>query len=672
VRHRYVAALPSEELCDWPDNLGELFGEERIGFRASDRGCVVELPLEEGEHLFGFGLQMRTIDATGKRLWMRVSDRPDTELGDSHAPVPFYVSTRGYGVLIDTARYATFYLGGLGRLDDRGAVSEPADRAGATSTDELYASRGPAGRRVVVDVPTAQGVDVYLFAGPSLIEAVRRYNLFSGGGCLPPIWGLAMAYRGLNVFGAKETLKVARYLREHDIPCDCWGLEPGWQTRSYSCSFVWHPERFPDPDAFLAEMSQMGYRVNLWEHAFTHPESPLYGPLKPLSGDHRVWQGLVPDLSLPEARRLFAEYHAKEVARPGVASFKLDECDNQTRTQPWSFPELSRFPSGMDGEQMHSLLGPLYQQALLDVYKPSGQRTYGLVRAGHAMAAPLPYVLYSDVYDHRDYVRALMTAGFSGLLWTPEVRDCKSVEELYRRVQTVVFSPLANINAWYLKNPPWLQIDRKRNNADDLMPERDEVEAVIRRLFELRMSLVPYLYSAFAEYRFLGLPPFRHPVMDHPEDPNTYGLEDEFMVGRDLLVAPLFAGEHERKVYLPEGGWYEFHTNQHYEGKQTITVTAGPERIPFFVRAGAILPLAEPVTHITRDTVFRLTCRVYGPGTHFARLFEDDGETDAYERGEYGWVRLDWSQHEGGSASREGHAPMRRYEVVGYELIDAR
>ncbi len=145
-----------------------------------------------------------------------------------------------------------------------------------------------------MEVPDSHGVDVYLFAGPTMREAVQRYNLFSGGGPLPPRWGLGFWYRCYGNFSQDEVLGLADELRREKIPCDVLGLEPGWQSHSYSCSFVWS-DKFPDPAGMISRLNESGYKVNLWEHAFTHPTSPLHSALLPYSGDYEVWDGLVPD-----------------------------------------------------------------------------------------------------------------------------------------------------------------------------------------------------------------------------------------------------------------------------------------------------------------------------------------------------------------------------------------
>ena len=112
------------------------------------------------------------------------------------------------------------------------------------------------------------------------------------------MWGLGVWYRASTELGQKEVLSFLQEFRERHIPCDVFGLEPGWHSHAYSCSFVWS-RRYPDPEQLLRETKQQGYKLNLWEHAFTHPSSPLYQPLLPWSGDYKVWGGLVPDFATP-------------------------------------------------------------------------------------------------------------------------------------------------------------------------------------------------------------------------------------------------------------------------------------------------------------------------------------------------------------------------------------
>ena len=639
----------------------------------TERGVLVHLPLEPDELIYGLGLQLQSFQQRASKKRLRVNADPILDTGDTHAPVPFYVTTRGYGVFVDTARYATFYLGNKIR-----APAAPRDNRAAAKTNDGWNGVPPYEQKglgepseVLIEVPSpARGVDVYVFAGPSLREAVQRYNLFSGGGALPPRWGLGFWYRAQTDFSQEETLALAAEFRARRIPCDVLGLEPHWQSHSYSSSYAWGA-RFPQPAPMLAQLAKLNFRVNLWEQPFVHPTSPIYRPLLPRAGDYEVWGGIVPDFLDPNARQIFADYHEQAHVALGISGYKADECDNSDLTGNWSFPEISRFPSGADGEQMHMLFGLRYQDTLQSVFEKRRQRTYGLVRSSGALAAPYPYVLYSDLYDHRHFVQSVAQASFCGLLWTPEVRDASGgPDELVRRMQAVAFSPLAMVNAWYLKNPPWKQVNRAANNAGQFAPGWESAEAQCRAVIELRMKFIPYLHAAFVRYQREGLPPFRAMLMDFPADPELQGVSDQYMMGDNVLVAPIIVetasrnrvsaastetrsgnGEATRTVYLPAGAWRDFWTGTQHVGKRRITVTVPLDRIPLFVKEDTILPLAHPTLHTDDPASWRLTALVFGDVPQPARLYEDDGKFTP----ELPEVRLEWD-----AATRTGRLVRSR------------
>lgn len=587
------------------------------------RSTTVSLPLQAKEELYGFGLQFFRMKHRGQKRIIRVNADPRTDNGESHAPVPLYVSSKGYAVLVDTARYAAFYCG-----ESKPRPAKP-DTSAPAGTAPLYtdALRPEDTSRVLVDIPYAKGVEVYLFEGPSMLDAVRRYNMFSGGGVMPPEWGLGFWYRMESAATDKDVIALGNELRSRKIPCDVMGLEAGWHTHAYSCTFAWNPVRFPEPASFVRKMNDANFRVNLWEHAFTHPQSPLFAAMRPLSGDRGVWGGLVPDFHDPKARATFGGYHGKALVDIGISGFKLDECDNSDNTGGWSFGEASRFPSGIDGEQMHALFGLRYQKAIWDEYAKRKQETYGLVRSSGALASPYPFVLYSDLYDHREFIRALVTSGFSGLLWCPEVRDARNEEDLIRRLQSVVLSPLAMVNGWYIKNPPWKQIDKKKNNEGAFAAGWEQLEERCREIISWRMMLVPTLQAAFARYKREGTPPFRPLILDWPDDQELAGVDDAWMVGDRLLAAPLFAGESGRKLRLPEGRWFDFWTGKAYEGKSALEIPSTHKHIPLFVKDGSVLPLAT-VTGTTRDPLRRvLQVKVFGEGNVPFSMRLPDGST---------------------------------------------
>ncbi|MDB5325566.1 MAG: glycoside hydrolase, partial [Phycisphaerales bacterium] len=310
------------------------------------RGLALELPTRPDEDFYGGGLQLKSFRQTGLRKRLCVNSDPVADTGDSHAPVPFYLSTAGYGVYIDTFRTATIYFASHSRHGESADVAS-GTKGINTDFDTLYARAG-SGRRVEIDIPTARGADLYIFSGPSMLDALRRYVFFSGGGAMPPLWGLGVWYRCYGSFGQEAATDLAMRLRERAMPCDVYGLEPGWQSHAYSCSFLWDRVRFPDPETFINRMTASGFHLNLWEHAFTHPTAPFYDELRLCAGSHEVFEGIVPDFTTANAQALFSEHH-EALARQGVSGFKLDECDGSDFIKsPWTFPDHAKFPGGLD------------------------------------------------------------------------------------------------------------------------------------------------------------------------------------------------------------------------------------------------------------------------------------------------------------------------------------
>ena len=532
-----------------------------ISFRETAAGVVLEFPVENDTEFFGAGLQFRQFNHTGRKLRLKCNADPRSPAGDTHAPVPFFVTNKGYGMYIDAARDVEFYFG-LRKACDPVMIdgNEP-----ALSTDELY------GRRAFTEtaycaiyIPHVKGADVYIMEGGSITDIVAQYNMLAGGGCAVSDWSLGVVYRTNGGYSADEVLKVADYMRNNRIPCDVIGLEPGWQTHAYPCTYVWDPCRFPDPEGFVRQLRENGFHLNLWEHAYVHPDSPIHDAIYPYCGEYRVFKGLVPDFALPEARDIFSAYQ-KTLVKAGIDGFKADECDGSDHTGGWSFPDYAVFPSGLDGEQYHHLFGVLYAQtmhAALDNAPCMSE-----IRSMGALAASYPFVLYSDLYDHKDFIRAAVNAGFSGLLWAPEFRFANSREEVLRRLQTAVFSVHCLINAWSNPQIPWIAFDCV-----------DEV----RDLLEERERLVPKLLQAFHRYQETGVPPVRALVMDYSDDPETYHIDDEYMFCDDLLVAPIVAEQHgKRRVYLPAGQWADYYTDRQVRNGWFEVET---EKIPVYRR----------------------------------------------------------------------------------------
>lgn len=625
---------------------------------------IARFPLATGEDIYGLGVDFARVSRNGSVFELHVDHWSSRQqiTGRTHAPVPLYVSTRGFAVLFDSARYLRVTVGHGVRL---AAKEKPPviDRTTRQRWDPATGKVGPGTqpwqpqpRSDSIEVQAAApGMDVYVFAGPSPLDAVRRYNLFAGGGALPPKWGLGFLNRVRTQYTAEEVLADIDEFRREGIPLDMIGLEPGWMDFAYPCSFEWDAARFPDPAGFLAAVRKRNVRVNLWFNPYVGPPStPLYQKLLPFAGTHLVWNGIVPDYTLPAARKIFIDHLKAEVIGldpDAVGGFKLDEVDGYDR---YLWPDTALFPSGRDADQLRQTYGLLLQHAVHEAFRQSNRRTMGQIRGTNAGASPYPFVIYNDNYDFAEYITAVANSGFAGVLWSPEVRGSNSGEDMLRRTQAVCFSPLALYNGWASAQKLWTHPEVK-----------DHIKAAI----QLRGRLLPYLYQTFAQYHFEGTPPIRpmqlvvglalagargggRPAQAGKLDAtaNPYELppavrevKDQYFLGDSLLVAPIAPGAKSRSVLLPPGKWYDFHTGKYAGADQVIEVSPSLAEMPVFVRDGAIIPMiATPRDHAPRDgEVVPLEIRHYGEAPGRLRLYDDDGETFDFAAGEFSWTVLE-------------------------------
>jgi alpha-glucosidase (family GH31 glycosyl hydrolase) len=647
-------ATPNREALSAITQASFPLSQPDISIKVVDGKTYLRFPLQKEEQLFGFGLNFQTVYQRGKILQLHVDHYGGKDNGRTHAPTPFYVSSKGYGVFINSARYLTVYAGTGVRVESKNAPVAK-DR----NTDKSWSAR-PYSDAVEILVPAA-GVEVYVFGGPTALDAVKRFNLFNGGGCLPPRWGLGFTQRVKSLYTADEVKKEVAAFREKGFPLDFIGLEPGWQSKSYPCTFSWDSARYPDPAGFVEGLLKENIRVNLWTNPYVSPDAPFYKAIVPFSGSHTVWNGLVPDFTQEQARKLFFDQLQRDQVSKGVSGYKIDEVDGYDH---YLWPDVATFPSGIPAEQMRQTFGLLVQRYSETIFHQQNKRTFGLVRASNAGGASFPYVIYNDYYNHEDFITALINSGFAGVLWTPEVRASKTGEEWLRRFQTVVFSPMAMINAWASGTKPW---------------SYNDVAEPIKQLALLRMQMMPYWYSAFARYHFEGLPPFR--AMNLEEgfvqetkkekgngnlEENPYAeavskeIKDQYMAGDYLLVAPLFAGQQTRKVVLPKGKWFDFYTGAFVGDGQVITVTPGLDKIPVYVKDGGIIPMMKPMLHapVAGEKV-DLNVRYYGEKPAKYMLYDDDGESYNYEKGDYNWREIKVERDKSGKLKGSISAPVK-------------
>ncbi len=612
-----------EELGDspFPFDISQTYHHRtptRIGIR---------LPLAEQEKIYGLGLEFQGINRR-KQVYTLKVDHYGGVKGYTHAPVPFYISSKGYGVLINSPQRVKIHVGVSNRKD-----SQLPERVDRTTGGNKWAARPLSDAIEASAIGT--GMEVYVFTGNTVLEVVQRYNLYCGGGVLPPKWGLGFWHRVHTQSSDQDVYQEIADFKKYNFPLDVIGLEPGWQNFAYPCSYDWDESRFPKPEIFVNNLSQQGIKVNLWENPYVAPSSSMYTSIKPYTASHTVWLGEVPDYTLPEAQQVLLQHHQKKHLDLGISGYKLDEVDGY---DVWLWPDHASFPSGHDAVEIRQLYGLILQHTLQEHLRKQNKRTYNLVRSSYIGASDKSAVIYSDYYKHKPYVTALANASLTGLLWTPEIRSAESPEEWIRRFQTVSFSPLMMLNAWYSGTKPW---------------SFPEVTDMVREVVVLRKRLLPYLYTAFYDYQKSGIPPFRAMVLeqgftakeqltagqldgvDNPyAEQQRLEVTDQYMMGPSLLVAPIFTGEKSRTVVLPKGKWYNFYTGQYIGDGETITVASKLEQIPLFVKDGGIIPMIAAGEDLNSGSP-KLEVRHYGTKVNRYLLYNDDGVSYDFEKEQY-------------------------------------
>lgn len=568
----------------------------------TDEGVQTRLQMEPKgrERVYGLNLNFLGFERRGRALEVKTNADPGTDNGHSHVVSPFFLTAWGYGVFLNNRGYSRF------RIDDEG--------------DGVVTMYAP-GR--VLDW-------YYIYAG-GLRDVLEKYTSVVGRIDMPARWGLGLWYRAEAKWKQEQVKAAAAEFRRRRIPCDVIGLEPGWQSHAYSCSYAWNKDNYPDPPSLLKWLGDNHFRLNLWTHAFVHPTSSLYKPLLDggCAADRRVWEGLVPDFTLPKTAEVFDRDFTGPQIEMGVSGYKLDECDGSDSTGGWFFPDDTRFPGGWTGAQMHNVFGALYQQAFQESFRKRNRRTCFLGRANFATGSRTATAAYSDLYDLRQYLRAQASAGFLGTLWCPEVRQTATTAEFIRRCQLMFLSPLVQLDGWNSGVLPW--------------EKGPEAEAVFRRFAELRMRLVPYLYSEFWKMHTRGIPIVRSLVQDNREDPDTVAVDDQFMLGDSILVAPVLSGS-QREAYFPNGRWSHLETGETVHGGSRIGLTAPFDRVPLYVRDGTVLPLGPATQYVDEPSNEPWMVHVYGGQSGRFDLFEDDGVTYDYEKGRYAVTPIEYRE----------------------------
>ncbi len=492
----------------------------------------------------------------------------------------------------------------------------------------------------------------YVFAGPGMPAILAAYTALTGRMQVPPLWALGYHQCRWFAYTQETFLQLAAKHRAQDFPCDCLWLDIEYM-RGYRV-FTWNPEAFPDPQAMLAELRAAGFRVITiidpgvkYEPGYAVFDEARQKDLLCRTQQGalyvgQVWPGRTafPDFSLEAARQWWGRLNAQHV-QSGLAGIWNDMNEPATGDIPADAMNFGggRVPHAQFHNQYATLMAMGTVEGLLAVMPD--RRTFVLSRAGSPGIQRYAANWLGDNCSRWEHLwmSIPMAMGF-GVSGQPFVgadvggfMEDTSPELLARWYQYGALTPFCR--------------NHNCNNQNDQYPWvfGERIEAICREAIELRYRLLPYLYAAFREAAETGAPVQRPLIFDHQADPAAREVDDQFLLGRNLLVAPVYEpGQTARQVYLPAGTWYD-QAGEVYAGPAWVTAPAPLETIPWYVRGGAVVPMwprAPKSTLGYRPTSVEL--HVFVPeedGETRSFLHEDDGETFAFRRGAF--VRTEFS-----------------------------
>ena len=550
-------------------------------------------------------------------------------------PIQWLIGTDGWGMYLHQPLGSFDFTGTDGRFLP---LSTPAPAAGASPVNAPQA----------VTSPDLLPLDVFVVSSPDPATIIGEYARITGRAEMPALWTFGYQQSHRTLAGSEQILSIARTFREKKLPCDALiylGTEftpSGWNTRNGE--FAWHPTNFPQPKQTIDELHAQHFKVVL--HIVVEGRR-FSGAVNDACTADPIPPGRTPDNRWPPERQVACYWPAhKPLYDLGIDGWWPDQGDGYDAAS-----RLARIRMYWEGSQQ---------------WRPN-ERPYALHRNGYAGMQRYGAFLWSgDVYTTwetlKTHVPVAVNTGLSGIpFWGTDiggfVPTADYTGELHVRwFQFGAFNPLfrAHGRNWHLRLPwGWntgsigvSEIANYTGGAADPNPaelKNPHVEPICRKYLELRYRLMPYLYSAVHECAQTGLPIIRAMWLHYPNDPAAVARGDQYLWGRDILIAPVVEkGATNRRLYLPAGTWYDFWTAKPVAGGREIDRAVDLETTPLYVRAGAIVPMG-PIRQYTSEPVEGpLTLTVYPGADGSFQLYEDDGQTFDYRKGEWMGIAMQW------------------------------
>ncbi|MFX0103589.1 MAG: glycoside hydrolase family 31 protein, partial [Candidatus Hodarchaeota archaeon] len=429
-------------------------------------------------------------------------------------------------------------------------------------------------------------IDYYFIYGPDFKSILFSYTGLTGRSPVPPKWSFGVWMSRISYKSEEEVLSVAKRLRDEKYPMDVIHIDTNWFDRDWECDWKFSKERFPDPEGMCRKLDKMGFKISLWQTPYivnTLKEYKEAKKKKIVGKNHGPFLFLVAfpsvpiDFSNPEG----VKWYQEKLANLFKIGARVIKTDFGEAIEPHQ--EFLKY----NGREMHNLYPLLYQKAAFEATKEFFGK--GIVWARSAYAGCQRYPVHwsgdssSQFEEMLNVLRGGLSLGLCGFTyWSQDVGGfiVSPTDQLYIRwTQFSVF----NSHIRYHGSPP-----RYREPWN----YSKETQRITREFLNLRYRLIPYIYSEARHASERGLPMLAPMVLEFQHDRTTFNIEDQFMFGRFLLIAPILTRENEeRQVYLPKGKWYDFWSLEQHKGPAWINCECQIDMMPIFIREGAILPM---------------------------------------------------------------------------------
>lgn len=560
-------------------------GHRSVGYVTDASGTPhvhEQLDLGVGEHVYGLGERFGPLVKNGQTVDVWNADG-GTVSEQAYKNVPFYLTNRGYGVLVDDPGRVSFEVG-----------SENVEKV-------QFSVEG-------------ESLEYLVVAGPTPKDVLDRYTALAGRPALVPAWsyGLWLSTSFTTDYDEATVTSFLDGFRDRDLPLSAFHFDCFWMREFRWTDFVWDPEAFPDPEGMLARLHDRGLRVCAWLNPYIAQESHLFDEgaaagylVRKPDGD--VWQwdmwqagmALV-DFTNPEATAWF-QRHVRTLLEQGVDAVKTDFGERIPTDVVWH--------DGSHPEAMHNLYAQLYNAAVHEVLVEARGADDAVLFARSATVGGQTMPVHwggdnsSSHVSMAETLRGGLSLAMGGFgFWAHDIGGFEGLPDAGVFKRWLAFGLLSSHSRLHGSSSyrvPW--------DFDD------EAVDVARSFTRLKLSLMPYLFAAGVEAHERGVPVMRPMLLEFPDDRAVVHVDTQYLLGADLLVAPVFTPDGTVELYLPEGRWTAWHTDEVVEGGRWRTERHGYDTLPLYVREGAVVPVSAHLDRPDADWSDGLTLHVF-PG----------------------------------------------------------